>query len=65
MNHNDKLFAYDAEKLAIIKDPRGGSYRHLVEAAELCPAECIHPGTPLNPKEKGVEELIERAKPFN
>jgi hypothetical protein len=25
----------------------------------------IHPGTPLNPKEKGLEKLIARAARFN
>jgi hypothetical protein len=34
-------------------------------AAEKCPARCIHPGKPLNPDEPNLDELIERAKPFN
>jgi len=37
----------------------------MVMAAEACPAECIHPGDPLNPKEKGLDKLIKRAEPFN
>ncbi len=64
-NINRKLFAYDDNKQAYIKDPRGGTYAELVRAAELCPAGIIHPGTPLNPKERDLEKWIERAKPFN
>jgi hypothetical protein len=37
----------------------------MVQAAEICPAECIHPGNPLNPDEPGLDELIARAAPFN
>jgi hypothetical protein len=36
-----------------------------VAAAEKCPAHCIHPGKPLNPDEPNLEELIQRAEPFN
>lgn len=64
-NLNRKLFAYDANKQAFIKDARAGSFAQLVQAAERCPAGIIHPGTPLNPKEKDLEKWIERAKPFN
>jgi pyruvate-ferredoxin/flavodoxin oxidoreductase len=63
-NINRKLFAYDANKRAYVKDPRGGSYAQLVQAAEKCPVAAIHPGTPLNPKEKDLAKWIERAKPF-
>jgi pyruvate-ferredoxin/flavodoxin oxidoreductase len=65
ININGKLFAYDENKQAIIKDPRAGTFRELVLAAEKCPAEIIHPGTPLNPKEKDLAKWIERAKRFN
>jgi pyruvate-ferredoxin/flavodoxin oxidoreductase len=37
----------------------------LVQAAEKCPVEIIHPGTPLNPKEKGLEKWVKRAERFN
>jgi pyruvate-ferredoxin/flavodoxin oxidoreductase len=63
-NLSRKLFAYDANKRAFIKDPRGGSFAQLVQAAEKCPVAAIHPGTPLNPKEKDLARWIERAKPF-
>jgi len=64
-NLNKRLFAYDAKKQAYIKDPRAGSFREIVQAAEKCPVRIIHPGTPLNPKEKDLEKWIQRAKPFN
>jgi hypothetical protein len=41
-----------------------GTYRHMVEAAEACQVAIIHPGKPKNPNEPGLEELLERAKPF-
>jgi pyruvate-ferredoxin/flavodoxin oxidoreductase len=65
ININGKLFAYDENKQAYIKDPRAGTFRELVLAAEKCPAEIIHPGTPLNPKEKDLAKWVERAKRFN
>ncbi len=65
MGVNKMMFAYNDDKQAIIRDPRAGTYADLVEAAEICPAKCIHPGKPLNPDEPGLEELIARAAPFN
>jgi pyruvate-ferredoxin/flavodoxin oxidoreductase len=65
ININGKLFAYNENKQAYIKDPRAGTFRELVMAAEKCPAELIHPGTPLNPKEKDLAKWVERAKRFN
>jgi len=62
---NDRMFAYDANKQAYIADPRAGTYRQLVEAAESCQVAIIHPGKPLNPGEPGLDELIERADAFN
>ena len=64
-NINNKMFAYNGSKQAHIKDPRAGTFQQLVRAAEKCPVKIIHPGTPLNPKEKDLEKWIERAKPFN
>jgi pyruvate-ferredoxin/flavodoxin oxidoreductase len=60
-----QLFAYDGEKRAYIKDPRGGTFQQLVRAAEKCPARVIHPGTPLDPDEPDLDKWVERAKPFN
>jgi ferredoxin len=63
-NINDKLFAYNDNKQAYFKDLGAGTYRQIVEAAEACQVAIIHPGKPKNPNEPGLEELLERAKPF-
>ena len=65
MGINKMMFVYNDNKQAIIKDPKAGTYADLVEAAEICPAKCIHPGKPLDPNEPGLEELMARAAPFN
>ncbi len=62
---NPQVFVYDDEQQAYIADPKAGTFKQLVMAAEACPAECVHPGDPLNPKEKGLDKLIKRAEPFN
>jgi pyruvate-ferredoxin/flavodoxin oxidoreductase len=64
-NLNGKMFAYNENKQAYFRDVRAGTFAQIVMAAEKCPAGLIHPGTPLNPKEKDLEKWIERAKPFN
>jgi len=61
---NDRMFTYNENKQAYIKDITAGTYRQLVEAAESCQVAIIHPGKPRNPDEPGLAELIERAKPF-
>jgi hypothetical protein len=58
------MFAYDQNKQAYITDLKAGTYRQLVEAAESCQVSVIHPGKPWNPDEPGLDELIERARPF-
>jgi ferredoxin len=63
-NINDRLFGYNENKQAFIKDIRAGTYREMIEAAEACQVAIIHPGKPLNPNEPGLEELLGRAKPF-
>ncbi len=62
---NPKMFVYNANQQAQIGDARAGTFKQLVMAAEACPAECIHPGDPLNPKEKDLDKLIKRAERFN
>ncbi|MDP6375778.1 MAG: hypothetical protein QF921_12765 [Pseudomonadales bacterium] len=62
---NGKLFAYDENKQAYIADITAGSYRELVEAAEICQVAIIHPGKPLNQAEVGLSDLIERAEEFS
>jgi pyruvate-ferredoxin/flavodoxin oxidoreductase len=64
-NLNSKMFAYNENKQAYIRDIHAGTFAQLVMAAEKCPAGLIHPGTPVNPKEKDLAKWIERAKPFN
>jgi len=59
-----KMFAYNDDQQAYLKDVKAGTYRQLVEAAESCQVSVIHPGKPWNPNEPGLDELLERAKPF-
>jgi hypothetical protein len=61
---NDRMFAYNENKQAVIADIGAGTYRELVEAAESCQLSIIHPGKPRDPNEPGLAELIERAVPF-
>lgn len=61
---NDRMFAYNDNKQAYIKDITAGTYRQMVEAAEACQVAIIHPGKPRNPNEPGLDELIKRAEPF-
>jgi pyruvate-ferredoxin/flavodoxin oxidoreductase len=64
INLNKKLFAYNADKQAYVKDASAGTFAQLVMAAEKCPVSAIHPGTPLNPKEKDLEKWLKRAQAF-
>lgn len=61
---NDRMFAYNENKQAVLADLKAGTYRQLVEAAESCQLSIIHPGKPRDPDEPGLAELIERAAPF-
>ena len=61
---NPRMFAYNENKQAYIKDISAGSYRELVEAAESCQVAIIHPGKPRDPKEPGLEDLLQRAEAF-
>lgn len=65
ININAKIFAYDADQHAYVKDPKGGPYKDLVRAAEKCTAQVIHPGTPANPNEKDAAKLALRAAKYN
>ncbi len=64
ININPKIFEYDDNKKAFVKDGKGGPYKDIVRAAEKCTGRCIHPGTPSDPSEKGVDKLIKRAEKF-
>ncbi len=63
-NLNGRMFAYNVEKQAYVKDATTGTFQQLVLAAERCPVSIIHPGTPLNPKEKDLAKWVKRAERF-
>ncbi|WKV11416.1 2-oxoacid:acceptor oxidoreductase family protein [Marivirga harenae] len=65
ININSKIFAYNEDKQAYIKDPKGGPYQDLVTAAEKCTAQVIHPGLPADPNAKDMEKWIKRGEKFN
>lgn len=62
---NPKIFAYNDNKKAYIKDPNGGPYRDIVKAAEKCTAQVIHPGLPKDRSEKDIDKWIKRGEKFN
>jgi len=62
---NPQMFNYNDNKQAFIADPTAGTFRELVEAAENCQVSIIHPGKPKDQNEPNLDELIERATPFN
>jgi ferredoxin len=62
---NPLMFVYNDTNQAIIADLGAGTYKQMVEAAEICPSKCIHPGKPWDKTEANLDELIERATPFN
>ncbi len=64
-NLNNRLFSYNADKQAYVKDAHAGTFQQLVTAAERCPVSIIHPGSPLNPKEKDLPKWVKRAEKFN
>ncbi|HEX6200907.1 MAG TPA: ferredoxin, partial [Thermoanaerobaculia bacterium] len=64
-NINGRMFAYDGNKQAYIRDATAGTFAQLVQAAEKCPAGIIHPGDPLDPDEPDLEKWMKRAEPFN
>jgi len=62
---NNRMFAYNADKQAYVKDATAGTFQQLVTAAERCPVTIIHPGSPLNAKEKDLAKWVKRAEKFN
>jgi pyruvate-ferredoxin/flavodoxin oxidoreductase len=62
---NPNIFAYNDNKKAFIKDPKGGPYEDLVKAAEKCTAGVIHPGLPLDQSIDGIDKWIKRGEKFN
>ncbi len=65
INIAPKTFAYNDQKLAIVIDPKGAKFADIVKSAEKCTAGCIHPGTPWNMSEPGIEKLKARAAKYN
>jgi pyruvate-ferredoxin/flavodoxin oxidoreductase len=65
ININPRVFAYDENRHAFVKDAKAGPYKDLVRAAEKCTAQVIHPGSPLNPNEKDLDKLVKRAAKYN
>jgi pyruvate-ferredoxin/flavodoxin oxidoreductase len=65
INIAPKTFAYNDQKLAVVINPKGAKFADIVKAAEKCTAGCIHPGTPWNPAEPGLDKLTARAAKFN
>jgi pyruvate-ferredoxin/flavodoxin oxidoreductase len=61
---NPRIFAYNDQGLAYVRDPKGGPYRDIVRAAEKCTAGIIHPGTPFDAREAGLEKLVQRAAKY-
>ncbi len=62
---NPNIFAYNEDKKAYIKDPKGGPYQDLVKAAEKCSARVIHPGLPADRSAKDIDKWIKRGEKFN
>ena len=65
INLAPKVFAYNDQKLAVVINPKGAKFADIVKSAEKCTAGCIHPGTPWNPAEPGLDKLKARAAKFN
>ena len=59
------VFALNAERKAVVVNPKGGKFVDIVKSAEKCPAECLHPGAPWNPAEPGLDQLRARAANYN
>lgn len=62
---NSKIFTYNNDKKAYIRNPEGGPYTDLVKAAEKCTAGVIHPGLPADKNIPDIEKWIKRAEKFN
>ena len=62
---NPLMFVYNDSKQAYIADLSAGTYKQMIEAAEICPSNCIHPGKPWDDSEADLDDLLERAQPYN
>lgn len=59
------VFAYNAQRQAIVVNPKGAKFADIVKVAEKCTAGCLHPGTPWNLAEPGLDKLRARAAKYN
>ncbi|MBK1733966.1 pyruvate ferredoxin oxidoreductase [Halorhodospira abdelmalekii] len=59
------VFAYDDNKQVIVKDAKGAPFKDIVKAAEKCASLAVHPGTPFDPNEPGLDKLMKRAEKLN
>ena len=59
------VFGYDDDGQIMVKDPKGASFKDIVRAAEKCSSFAIHPGTPFDPGESGLDKLMKRAQKLN
>jgi len=57
-----QVFAYNGNKQAYVKNPRGARFKEIVATAELCTAKIIHPGTPWDPAEPDLQATLARAR---
>ena len=62
---NPRIFEYNEQKKAFIKDAAGGPYSDLVKAAEKCTARVIHPGLPADRSAKDIDKWIARGEEYN
>ncbi|WP_281613016.1 2-oxoacid:acceptor oxidoreductase family protein [Flammeovirga sp. SubArs3] len=62
---NNKMFEYNDQKQAIIKNPGAGPFSDLVKAGEKCSQGVIHPGLPTDLSPKDIEKWIKRAERLN
>ncbi len=60
-NMNPAMFVYNGDKQAEIVDLTAGSFEQLVKAAEICPANCIHPGKPRAGDASATPDVVARA----
>ncbi|MCW8891482.1 MAG: 2-oxoacid:acceptor oxidoreductase family protein, partial [Sedimenticola sp.] len=58
------IFEYNDDKMAVVVNPKGGTFKDIVKAAEKCTAGCLHPGTPWDQNEKDLDKLIKRAAKY-
>ncbi|WP_223846244.1 2-oxoacid:acceptor oxidoreductase family protein [Wenzhouxiangella sp. AB-CW3] len=62
---NPRMFAYNSDGKAVIKNPDAGPYSDLVKAAERCKEGIIHPGLPRDRSASDIERWIKRGEKYN